>query len=589
LILAILAVTSYWTLRAQIRATRSVASIVELSGRQRVLLQKSVLLSQELAKTEDAALRASKRQELRETIQELEAIHHSLVRTDAPPDRQPPPEVLAIYNDSPWLLDSEVRNFVAQARTFADVADENLSEASPHLRYLRTAAESTRLAEGLQNVVAAYVAQGQAKSDRLQTLSFGSLICTLVVLILAGVAVFRPMVHRVRADMRALQSLNETLDSRVQERTALAVRRADELAASEAALRDSEALYRSLVDHLPMCVLRKNLKGQLLFVNERFCQMQGRTSNELLGLSDEDLYPPALASKYRRDDETVIKSDRVLHGIEEHQTPGGQVRFVEILKSPVRDAQNNVIGTQTAFWDVTDRRQAEQRALQAERLAAIGQMVTGVAHESRNALQQIQACSKMLEWEVEDNCEAQTLIADLQSAQSRLLRLFEDLRGYAAPMQLELRRSDLLHAVDAAWDATTPMLNGKQATIHKHTNAVSAYCQIDAYKMEQVFRNLFENAVAACEEPMCLAVRIDSTRLDESPAVQITVSDNGPGLTSEQQSRMFEAFYTTKSQGSGLGMAIVKRIVEAHQGTIEAGNGSDGGAEFIITLPRGET
>lgn len=394
---------------------------------------------------------------------------------------------------------------------------------------------------------------------------------------LAGVAVFRPMVRRVSAAMSELQTLNETLDTRVKERTALAVRRADELAVSEAALRDSEALYRSLVDHLPMCVLRKDLDGRLLFVNERFCELQDKTADELLGLFDGDLYPPPLADKYRRDDQTVIESDCVLQDVEEHQTPSGEVRLVEVLKTPVRDAQDNVIGTQTAFWDVTDRRQAEQRALQAERLAAIGQMVTGVAHESRNALQQIQACSKLLEWEVEDNDEAQALIAELRNAQTRLLRLFEDLRGYAAPMQLEVRRADLSQVVDDAWAATAPALNGKQATLNKHIQEGAPHCQLDVYKIEQVFRNLFENAVAACDEPVRLDVTLESATTESRPAVRIIVRDHGPGLTEDQQARIFDAFYTTKSKGSGLGMAIVKRIVEAHQGSIEARNGNGNG------------
>ena len=111
-------------------------------------------------------------------------------------------------------------------------------------------------------------------------------------------------------------------------------------------------------------------------------------------------------------------------------------------------------------------------------------------------------------------------------------------------------------------------------------------CSIDAARLEQVFRNLFENALAACADPVRIEIRCADITLGRRFALQIAVRDNGPGLTEEQQRKVFEAFYTTKSQGMGLGMAIVKRIVEAHRGTIEVASGQKAGAEFLITLPR---
>jgi signal transduction histidine kinase len=100
-----------------------------------------------------------------------------------------------------------------------------------------------------------------------------------------------------------------------------------------------------------------------------------------------------------------------------------------------------------------------------------------------------------------------------------------------------------------------------------------------------VFRNILENALAVCTEP--IAIRIVCTRcdLDGQPAIRIACQDNGPGLNAEQKKRIFDPFYTTKTKGTGLGMAIAKRIVEAHGGQIGVGPGTHGGAEIVIILP----
>ena len=130
---------------------------------------------------------------------------------------------------------------------------------------------------------------------------------------------------------------------------------------------------------------------------------------------------------------------------------------------------------------------------------------------------------------------------------------------------------------------------GPQARLHEEINGVNLVCTLDAFRIEQVFRNLIENSLSACPDPVEIAIQCEDVRLNDAPAVCVSVRDNGPGLTDEQKKRIFEAFFTTKAKGTGLGMAIALRIVEAHRGTILAGNGRCGGAEFLMTLPRNES
>ena len=117
-------------------------------------------------------------------------------------------------------------------------------------------------------------------------------------------------------------------------------------------------------------------------------------------------------------------------------------------------------------------------------------------------------------------------------------------------------------------------------------DGVDTVCVVDEFRCEQVFRNLFENSLSACQDPVQIEVVCRDTQITGRPALQVSVRDNGPGLSAEQQSRVFEAFYTTNTKGTGLGMSIVQRIVEAHGGQIAVENGSRVGAEFLITLPR---
>ena len=125
----------------------------------------------------------------------------------------------------------------------------------------------------------------------------------------------------------------------------------------------------------------------------------------------------------------------------------------------------------------------------------------------------------------------------------------------------------------------------REIRVTSETNHMNLKCVADPYRLQQVFRNLLENAVAACPDPLELKVHWSQVLLGGQPALRCALNDNGPGLSIEVQERMFEPFFTTKSKGTGLGMSIAKRIVEAHGGRIVATNGSVG-AEFVITLPR---
>ncbi|MBI3863763.1 MAG: PAS domain S-box protein [Planctomycetia bacterium] len=129
---------------------------------------------------------------------------------------------------------------------------------------------------------------------------------------------------------------------------------------AEVALRDSEALYHSLVDHLSLSVLRKDRSGKYTFVNRRFLEFSGKQASEVIGITDFDLFPPELAAKYRAGDEQVMSTGSQFEDVESYQKSAGEKRYIQVLKTPIRDAGGAVIGTQVMFWDVTDKHNSEE-------------------------------------------------------------------------------------------------------------------------------------------------------------------------------------------------------------------------------------
>jgi signal transduction histidine kinase len=227
-----------------------------------------------------------------------------------------------------------------------------------------------------------------------------------------------------------------------------------------------------------------------------------------------------------------------------------------------------------------------EQALQNERLAAIGQMITGLAHESGNALARSQSCLEMLAWEVEDRPEALELITRIQNAQDHLKHLYEEVRGYAAPVKLDREVCEVSAVWRQAWENLALQRKSRDARLTEKVAGVDLRCPVDQFRLGQVFRNILENSLAACPDPVQIEVHCADTEFGGRSALQVSVRDNGPGLSPEQRQRIFEPFFTTKTKGTGLGMAIAKRIVEAHGGQIDVGANLRGGAEIQITLPR---
>ncbi len=357
---------------------------------------------------------------------------------------------------------------------------------------------------------------------------------------------------------------------------------------AEEALRQERDFAENLIGTAQAIVVVLDTAGRIVRTNPYWEELTGYQQDEI---RDNDWYASFVPERDRPRRREIFaqtmagtKSSRFVGPI---VAKSGCEHIIEWSSKALKDATGRTLGVLAIGHDITELRAAQQRALQSERLAAIGEMVAVLTHESRNALHRGQVCLEMLALEVEDRPEALRLIARLQQAQDDLLTLYEDVRGYAAPIHLERRVCDLAGIWRSAWAHLAPLREGREAVLREEIEGLDLHCAVDPSRLEQVFRNLLENALAACRDPVEIAIHCTPEEVDGPPALRVAVRDHGPGLGPEQKQRLFEPFYTTKTKGTGLGLAIAQRIVEAHGGRIAVGEDGGPGAEIILTLPRG--
>jgi signal transduction histidine kinase len=192
----------------------------------------------------------------------------------------------------------------------------------------------------------------------------------------------------------------------------------------------------------------------------------------------------------------------------------------------------------------------------------------------------------MLTLDLEGRPELLQLVSRAQQAQEDLQRLYEEVRQWAAPLQLRREACNLRELWREEWSQVN-QTRPSQSTCLEEQIVCDPVCHVDRFSIAHVFRNIFENAIDASPSGGAVTIHCSSAANGDGDELVIAISDQGPGLTADQRRRIFEPFFTTKAKGTGLGMAIAYRIIHSHGGSITAR--SPGGAQIEITLPRGGT
>jgi PAS domain S-box-containing protein len=332
-------------------------------------------------------------------------------------------------------------------------------------------------------------------------------------------------------------------------------------------------------------VLVLDLEGRVVHVNPYLSRIAGWTLKDVQGRNwFETCLPEHERDTVREVFHRVAAGHKTRGTISGILTKAGGTRQIRWSRAVLKDERGQVTSVLAVGVDVTDLIEAQERAMQSERLVAIGQTMTMLAHESRNALQRIRASIDFLRLELETVPTAERDIRSIEQAADDLQGLLDEVRSYAAPIKLVRTACNLQTIWRSAWRQLESARAQRDATFVEETGKVDLTLSADAARLAQVFRNLFENSLAACHDPVRIEV-IGGETPDRS-GLEIRVRDNGPGLTADQREKLFDPFFTTKAAGTGLGMAIVQRIIEAHQGTIHVADDTREGASFVLTIPK---
>jgi len=371
---------------------------------------------------------------------------------------------------------------------------------------------------------------------------------------------------------------------------------------AEKDLKSSQSLYLSLVENLPLNVIRKDLDGNFVFVNRAFSELLGRPVEEIVGKTDSDFYPDDLAQKYQHDDKVLLESGKMFETTEEHETDDGQKLFVHVIKSVLRDTAGNAVGTQGIFWDVTAEKLAEERLQHSKEAAesssrAKSEFLANMSHEIRTPMNAIIGMSDLVLDTPLDRQQHEYLTIVRESAES-LLHVINDVLDLskieAGKLELVDEDFDLRAALNEMTKSQLLRAQMKGLDLRSEVDAdVPEYLTGDPVRLRQVILNLVSNAIKFTERgEVVVGVQLKSQD-GEHAELHFSVRDTGIGIDEEKQGVVFRAFEqadsstTRKYGGTGLGLAICAKLVSLMQGDIWVESKLDVGSAFQFTARYG--
>src|SRR5678815_2369596 len=358
----------------------------------------------------------------------------------------------------------------------------------------------------------------------------------------------------------------------------------------------NDRFFRHLVSSMRNGVIAIHRNGTLALMNDEAYRIFSLTRG------DDDIGKPS-GELFRQRPELV----RALSGVFELTTLPNRAelrlkdldRVIGYTLSQVKDDGGTAIGAAMFFKDLTQVEQLEERERLRDRLASLGEMAAGIAHELKNPLAGIEVMAGLLRRQVSDSKDAQSLLADILSEAKLANAIVVEMLEFVRPVRLQVERTDLADVIQQSVTMAESKVPRRDVAVNVTLEPGLPMIESDHHQLSQVFTNLVANAFEALDGSGRITISVVSTTIEAdpafagihppTPAVLVEVADDGPGVPAELTDRIFNPFFTTKVTGTGLGLAIVRKIVDAHDGRIDLNSSPDRGTRFRVTLPVSST
>jgi two-component system CheB/CheR fusion protein len=319
--------------------------------------------------------------------------------------------------------------------------------------------------------------------------------------------------------------------------------------------------------------------GRITYANDKFCEISKYSRQELLGrthrIINSGLHPPEFFEHMWR----TISAGTVWRGEIRNRASDGTFYWVDTTIVPFLDERRVAYQYMAIRYDITERKKSEAALREQTSLAHLGKMAAVVAHEVRNPLAAMRGALQVVSRRLPPDSQERAVLGDVVGRIDVLSNIVHDLLLFARPRQPVLTTVSLAGLVGETFDLlrNDPQFAGITAQI----DLAHASCRADAEQLRLVLLNLFVN----CAQAMQGQGRIRVSSAQTAKGMQIHIADEGAGLTEQARDRLFEPFFTTKHKGTGLGLVTARRILEAHDGTLELLSPAQGGTLAVVTLP----
>lgn len=345
-------------------------------------------------------------------------------------------------------------------------------------------------------------------------------------------------------------------------------------------LKTMESYTQNVVESMPNGLISLDKDGRIETINQK--------AQDLLGLNADEVKGKPLNQVMFRCNlsETFLPREDIVERQMECHLNDGTAIPLSTTSSRLKDENGNIIGTVIILRDLRDIRSLEKEVQRSERLASLGRMAAGIAHEIRNPLSSIKGFAQYFRNKFPPDSEDRNYATVMADEVDRLNRVIQDLLNFARPQEPNLKPVDLPPLIRHALRLIRSDIRDKDIRVTEDIPADTDFTIAgDNDMLTQVFLNLFLNAIDAMQPGGRLRIALRKNQQD----IEVQISDDGEGIPRENLSRIFDPFFTSKKGGTGLGLAIVYRIVESHRGEIKVNSEPGKGSTFVLRFPLGPT